>query len=194
MDTIRTIPAYLSLPIPSGLRHEGQHMEIITPSWIELLYWMFIQLCHIKSTLDFFSLFAIKQKVCTNKHGTFTGLGRRWSTNMAAKLRGFRTTQMSRKYGTKQMGFTVYVQINTKGAELRQAMATSRQHPAPLIVDPRISKLPGGILTSDWREELHFWHMNIKHKLYLENMYRGRWSFQHSFIPWKPTNISQSST
>uniref|UniRef100_K3ZAY4 Uncharacterized protein n=1 Tax=Setaria italica TaxID=4555 RepID=K3ZAY4_SETIT len=77
---------------------------------------------------------------------------------------------MSRKYGTKQMGLTVYVQINTKGAASRQAMATSRQHPAPLIVNPRISKLPGGILASDWREELHFWNVNIKHKLYHENM------------------------
>ena len=72
---------------------------------------------------------------------------------MAAKLRGFRTTQMSRKYGTKQMGFTVYVQINTKGAELRQAMATSRQHRTPINLDPWISKLPGGILDSDCRVE-----------------------------------------
>ena len=62
---------------------------------------------------------------------------------------GIHNHPMSRNYGTKQMGLTVYVQINTKGAELRQAMATSRQHPAPLIVDPRISKLPGGVLTSD---------------------------------------------
>ncbi|OEL35149.1 hypothetical protein BAE44_0003827 [Dichanthelium oligosanthes] len=76
----------------------------------------------------------------------------------------------------KWVCLTVYVQTNTKGAELRQAMATSRQHPTPFIVDPRISKLPGVILASDWREELHFWHMNIEHKLYLENMYCGSFS------------------
>lgn len=80
---------------------------------------------------------------------------------MAAKVRGFRTTQCPGSMAQKQMGLTVYVQINRKGVALRQAMATSRQHPAPLIVNPQISNLPGGILASDWRV-LHFWNVNIE--------------------------------
>jgi hypothetical protein len=40
---------------------------------------------YLALTVAKFPLFPKKQKVCTNKHGRFTGLGRT-STNMAAKV------------------------------------------------------------------------------------------------------------
>jgi len=96
----------------------------------------------------FFSFFPIKQKVYVQINMEHSQALAEEVNKYGCQGTGFRTTQMSQKYGTKQMGLTVYVQTNTKEVVLRQAIATSRQHQRlpNFNEDPQISKLPGGIL------------------------------------------------
>lgn len=113
--------------------------------------------------------FLIKQKVCTNKHGHFTGPGRKQSTNMACQ--GFRPSNVPEVSHKTNGSYSMYKATEKGGRSVAAGSGNFSTTPNSLDVDPWISKLPGGVFVSNSRVKI-LWQLNMERKLYLSNMYQ----------------------